>query len=232
MSVPPELLARHLRWLATHRRPLDLTRAAELGARSGRLPPRTCAITFDDGYSSLYDYAFPLLVKSGTPATVFLVAQTLIYEGKDVDWVDHGPTSPLATLNLEQVREMKEAGISFGSHSYAHKDLVEMSEDECERDLKISREILEDLLCGPIPFLAYPRGRHDERVRRSAARAGYTHCFSLPERREPTGRFAIPRVGIYRHDDGTSFRVKTSAWYLSFRMSPAYPWAKFVRGKL
>jgi peptidoglycan/xylan/chitin deacetylase (PgdA/CDA1 family) len=111
-------------------------------------------------------------------------------------------------------------------------DLVEMSDEECERDLRTSREILEDLLGRPILFLAYPMGRHDERVHRSAERAGFTHCFSLPERREPTGRLAIPRVGIYRHDDGTSFRVKTSAWYLSFRLSRAYPWAKFVRSMI
>src|SRR2546423_1141649 len=95
-----------------------------------------------------------------------------------VDWVDTPPPHPLRTLTVEQVREMQEDGIAFGSHSYAHHDLTAMEEAECARDLRASRELLEDLLKAPVRHLAYPRGRHDERVRRAALRAGFTHAYA------------------------------------------------------
>ena len=41
--------------------------------RAGQpLPDRTAAITFDDGYISIYDTAWPLLRARGWPFTVFV----------------------------------------------------------------------------------------------------------------------------------------------------------------
>lgn len=39
-----------------------------------RMPPRAVAITFDDGYRSLHDYALPILKEFGLPATVFVTS--------------------------------------------------------------------------------------------------------------------------------------------------------------
>ena len=44
-------------------------------------PPRTFAVTFDDGYASIHDYAWPILRELQIPATVFLATQYL-----DQDW--------------------------------------------------------------------------------------------------------------------------------------------------
>jgi peptidoglycan/xylan/chitin deacetylase (PgdA/CDA1 family) len=223
LSITPEAFEQHCAWLTRNRRVVGAAEAAVRLSTSDSLPRGVIAMTFDDGFKSVFEHAFPLLSTHRLPATVFLVAETLAPEALPVDWVDDPPLRPLATLSLEEVREMQEAGIRFGSHSYSHQDLTLLSESECERDLRASRELLEDQLETRVTLLAYPRGVHDEKVRRAAARAGFTHGFTLPDKQEPIGPFAIPRVGIYPGDGTRTLRGKTSTWYLRLRTSGAFP---------
>lgn len=223
LVLPPEEFAAQCAWLARRRRVIDLPEAFARADRRGRLPPGTAAVTFDDGFAALREHALPALSRHRLPATVFLVAQTLSPEGKAVDWVDTPPPWALRTLALDDVLEMQEAGVRFGSHTWAHLDMTTTDDATCERDLRDSRDLLEDLLGRPVPYLAYPRGRHSARVRRAAERAGYTFALSLPEGPEPIGRFAVPRVGVYPGNGLSGLRIKTSRAYLPVRMSRAWP---------
>ena len=224
LVVTPEAFDAHCAWLRAHRRVLPLEQAVERLDASFRLPHRDVAITFDDGFRNLVRHALPSLRRHALPSTVFVVAETLAAGGRRVDWVDTPPpTGNIETLTLDEVREMQDAGVAIGSHSYSHHVLTALGERECERDLRSSRELLEDLLGRPVPFLAYPRGFHDERVRRAAASAGFRASFTLPEHREPVGPHAVPRVGVYPGNDARSLRWKTSRAYLPLRTGRAYP---------
>ena len=231
LAVTPEDLAEHMAWLTRARRVLDLDAAIAAMDRRGRLPRGTAAVTFDDGFSGVYDHAFRLLAGLRIPATVFLVAATLEEGGKAVDWVRTPPSWPLRTLTIEEVRELRAAGIRFGSHSHAHRILTELGEEECERDLRRSREVLEDLLGEPVTTLAYPGGRHDRSVRRAARRAGFGYAFALPERREMASVMSIPRVGVYRGNGVRDVRLKSGSWYLPIRTSSAYAGVRRVLGR-
>jgi peptidoglycan/xylan/chitin deacetylase (PgdA/CDA1 family) len=217
VAVHPDALAAHCGWLASHRRVAPLDVVTRTTAGRGWSSSRLVALTFDDGFASTYEHAWPLLAKHGLPATMFLVAGTLAPEGRTVDWLDRPPSQPPATLDRDQILEMRDGGITFGSHGYSHEDMTDLSDAECLADLRRSRELLEDLLSRPVPYLAYPRGRHDERVRRTAERAGYSFAFSLPDGPEPRGRFAVPRVGIYRGNRIATLRLKTMPSYLPVR---------------
>lgn len=231
LSVSPEAFENHAAWLARARRVVGLDTALSEMSPSGRLPRRTVAVTFDDGFASVFDHAFPILSRYGMPATIFLVAGTLASGGRPIDWVDDPPSHALTTLSMDQILEMQEAGVRFGSHSFAHHDLTSLSEEECQRDLRDSRDLLEDLLGTPVRHLAYPRGLHDERVRRAAAKAGFTHGLALPESPQLIGPYSVPRVGVYPSDDGLALRVKTSRWYLPLRTSRVFPAVRrFARG--
>ena len=222
LAVSPAEFDAQCEWIASHTRVLPLEDAVSALDRAGRLPAGAAAITFDDGYAGCYGHAFPILRARRLPSTIFLVAETLTPAGRAIDWA--GVDTPATgTLSADQVREMADAGVSFGSHSFSHHDLTTLSEAECERDLRASRDVLEDVLRRPVPLLAYPGGKHNDVVRRAAARAGFTHGFTLPDRREPRGPLSIPRVGVYPGNGPLALRVKTARWYLDARANPVFP---------
>jgi len=68
----PSQLEAHLRELTVHHRVVALSEAVQ-EIRNGGLTEDSVAITFDDGNESVYTVAFPLLVKYGVPATLFVV---------------------------------------------------------------------------------------------------------------------------------------------------------------
>ena len=63
---------RQLAWVKRKYTVLMLSEALEW-MRLGTLPPRACAITFDDGLDNVRTAALPVLLERNVPATVFLV---------------------------------------------------------------------------------------------------------------------------------------------------------------
>ena len=231
LNVPPDAFTAQVEWLVEHTTVLGLHEALPLLDPSGRLPRNTSVLTFDDGFAALHTHVLPVLQRYGLPATVFLVAETLTEGGRPVDWVDTPPPWPLATLTRDQVLDMRAAGVRFESHSYAHRDLTTLGREACETDLRASRDVLEEVLGEPVRLLAYPRGRHDETVRAAAAGAGFSHGLALPERAEPVGPFAVPRVGVFPGNGLRAMRLKTRRAYLPVRHSRAFPLLKRVVGR-
>lgn len=223
LSVPPEDFERQVQWLARRRKLVPLEEAAALVGPYGGLPGGRAAITFDDGFSSVHEFAWPVLRRHGAPSTVFLVARTLTPEGLSVDWAEGPPDRELSTMSVDQVKEMQANGVSFGSHSLAHKDLIELSDEECESDLKTSRELIEDVLGREVRSLAYPRGLHNERVHRAAARAGFKYAFGTSKPPAERGPLAIPRIGVYPGNGLGGLQLKTTRLYPRLRTSSLWP---------
>lgn len=217
ISMHPDAFARHAAWLAAHRSVMPLGQAVrDLDVR-GRLPRGAVALTFDDGFASVHEHAWPHLARLRLPATVFVVTRTLSKAGQEVDWIDTPPPWETRTLTVDQVLEMQQDGVAFESHSSTHADLTRLSHAECLADLRESREQLETVLGRPVRLLAYPRGRHSPHVRDAARKAGYTHAFALPEGPEAVGPYSLPRVGVYRGNDVRNLRVKVTPGYLAVR---------------
>lgn len=222
LTVSSEQFEGYCRWLKANRQVVPLATAqANLDHRFRPRDPMT-AITFDDGWSGVYDHAWPILQTYDLPFTVFVIAETLVDPDVPREWLDNPVGAPTDMITLEQTREMFAAGVDIGSHSMRHDDLPSLGRSVCEKDLRDSKELLEDLLSAPIPTLAYPKGRHDSVVREAAKATGYSAAYSLPETREEVGQFSIPRVGIYPTNGVRALRIKTHPRYLDVRLHPVH----------
>ena len=171
----PDFLA-HLDVLTARRcRVLSLEEGLA-GLRTGSLPPDAVVLTFDDGYASVVETAWPLLQERGWTATLFVVTDSLQRELRFA-WDDHATGDPADRLRLSTGEELAKAaadGLDLGSHTCTHPLLTQVDQATLERELVTSRQVLGDLLGRPVSSIAYPAGAWDRRVRTAAGRAGYT----------------------------------------------------------
>ncbi len=77
MIVEPDTLRMHLRTLKRYFTLMPLGEWVERARNDQPLPPKACAITFDDGWLDNYEYAFPILQQEQVPATLFAVSHMI-----------------------------------------------------------------------------------------------------------------------------------------------------------
>ena len=143
-------------------RACPLEELAAYASGDGCFPARSFAVTFDDGYQSVYREALPVLQELCIPATVFLA----VGRPSPSDSATRLPVlSGRTMLNWGQIREMHRAGISFGAHTLTHPDLTRLSSTDAEAEIRDSQAMLEDALGTRVRTFAYPYGRFDSQSR-------------------------------------------------------------------
>ncbi len=159
----------------------------------GQLPRRPIILTFDDGYRSTYEIAWPLLRRFGCVATVFLVSDLI---GKTNVWDSDEVQEPL--LGAPEIAAMRAGGVAFESHGKTHAALTTLPPDRALEELTASREALARLLDAPVRVVCYPYGKQNAVVRALARRAGYEAAV-IARRRMNTPRtdpFRLTRIRV------------------------------------
>ena len=112
-SISPEDFRGHLDYLRDNDfNVIPLDRLIEGLQNKEILPDKAVAITFDDGYISIYETAFPMLQSYNFPFTLFLST---------------GPIDRQQTnyINWEQIKEMSDAGVIIANHMVEHPYMLE-----------------------------------------------------------------------------------------------------------
>lgn len=154
------------------------------------IPPRCAVITFDDGWKSQYEVAWPIMKKYGYPFTMFLytegVAGGSLGGGQAITW--------------EQLADMRDNGIDIEAHSATHQDLREghaitlagqggkktrtkltgaAYEQWLQNEVVGSKQLLEQRLGIKVNCFAVPFGNYNEHVKEMARNAGYDAMFTV-----------------------------------------------------
>src|SRR5213596_1422697 len=154
------------------------------------IPPRCAVISFDDGWKSQYEVAWPIMKKFGYPFTMFLycegVAGGSLGGGQAITW--------------EQLADMRDNGIDIEAHSATHQDLREghtvmviepggkrtkkkLTGAEYEQWLQNEvvgcKQLLEQRLGIKVNCFAVPFGNYNDHVKEVARNAGYEAMFTV-----------------------------------------------------
>jgi peptidoglycan/xylan/chitin deacetylase (PgdA/CDA1 family) len=132
-------------------------------------------LTIDGGLEDLHAELLPMLRPYELKPLLFLVVDQI---GGFNAWESTMGYRKQKLLSVEQVREMQRYGIEFGSHTCSHPWLPSLSDNDLQKEVKDSKQKLEDLLGVEVTKFAYPYGGANARVRAMVARAGYKWAFS------------------------------------------------------
>jgi peptidoglycan/xylan/chitin deacetylase (PgdA/CDA1 family) len=100
-------------------------------------------------------------------------------EDLSVGTIHDSSDEPLnCTMTWEQVQDLQEQGITFGSHTVTHPILTQIPAEAARSELIESRQRVEKELGAPCRMFAYPNGNNNEEVRECAAAAGYSIAFT------------------------------------------------------
>ncbi len=202
LSVMPESFKRQMSFLKRHN--YNVVRLEELPdlLESGKIPYKTIAITFDDGYENNYENAYPVLKEIGLPATIF-ISPGLIGRENFLTW--------------NQVVEMSESGvISIGSHTMSHAYLPDLSQQYLDREIFDSKRSIESHTRREVDSFSYPVGGFNKPIRDKVIKAGYKIAVATnPGKEYPKHDiYAMKRVRISRTSDNLFvFWIETSGFY-------------------
>jgi peptidoglycan/xylan/chitin deacetylase (PgdA/CDA1 family) len=126
---------------------------------------------------------------------------------------DAGPDPRSGPMTWEQVREMAQHNIEFGSHSVTHPVLSQLEPAQLAFELEHSKNRIEAMSDAPVKVIAYPVGGEEafnDAVRKAVRTAGYRLGVSyIPgvNRYRDWDPYALRRLHVERYVDDAYFRA-------------------------
>lgn len=205
---------------------LDMIRLHLL--RETRLPTRSVAVTFDDGFLDNFTNAFPVLKQHGFTATIFMVTDKIRENNqeKNNDGVDE------QYLSRDQLHRMADEGITIGSHSRTHRKPANIPFEQAREEIIQSRTRLEQILNRPVRWFSYPSGSFNSQLAEFLPEAGYIGAASAirDNRVKPHQLFYLPRVMVMNNTSLLRFRYFFSPLYhLIHQHKNKKRWGDFAR---
>ena len=117
----------------------------------GILPLNTIGISVDDADKSFYTTAWPKFKEKGIPVTLFINTSTIHNNSKNY-------------LSWDQIRELRDEGVTIGAHSHNHFHMPDLSEEEIKSEIEKSNKIFLSELKKIPSLFAFPYGETNEKI--------------------------------------------------------------------
>jgi len=158
MTVSPETFRRQIRFLKSTHDILTLQDAVEVLKSNSRLRRPVAVVTFDDGYRSVYEYAFRIMEEEGVVGTCFLSTSLISTD----DRFAHDKSSPVArfleVMNWAEVEDLIGRGWDMGGHTRNHRRVSDLRGSELGAEIEGPKRDLEEHVGFYAYAFAYPFG--------------------------------------------------------------------------
>jgi peptidoglycan/xylan/chitin deacetylase (PgdA/CDA1 family) len=233
-TVAPENFRDQMHFLKTH----GYTPTTFLDIIQGHRPAKPIIITFDDGYESVYQNAYHILKEFQFKVVIFLITE---YLGKMNSWDANMGGLQFSHLDEQQVVELSQYGVEFGSHGATHRAFTFLPVTEVESEMRESREVIRQITGQPVITLAYPFGMQNKKILGLAKQCGFqVGCINLWGKSGLDNSLSLKRIPVYGIDALDSFRKKLSTGFpkkleifkLRLLSWPAFltpPFQKFIK---
>ena len=101
-------------------------------------------------------------------------------------------------LSWNEIREMGQHGIQFGAHTLNHPCLTQIPIEEAEKEILLSKRIIEDRLQEKIDLFAYPYGDFDMHIKKIVSQLFIGSCSTnLGFACTKSDLYALERIDVF-----------------------------------
>lgn len=156
------------------------------------------ALTFDDGYRSVYSVAAPILKKLDFPATVYLNTAMIGDEFHRLSDVALGHYPDEEFLTWREVAELERDRWTIGSHGVDHVDLTALERAEALTQLTDSCRAIDERIGRAERGFCYTWGLFSNAIELLVAEAGYKYAVAAIHSplRKASRFFSLPRIDV------------------------------------
>lgn len=212
-SIAPDKFAEHLAHLYRHFNVVDLSDAINALRAGNRLPNKSIAITFDDGYNNILHNAHPLLQKYEFPYTVFINPQRINKDRNQLTWAE--------------VQQMAQEQVTFANHTLDHLHLLNhehsygVKESEASwlsrvvRNITQAEALIEAQLGYSLKYVAYPYGEYNTVLAQQLTEQGYVgfgqHSGAVSSQSDFSALPRFPAAGRYANINTLKVKLNSLA---------------------
>ena len=222
MTVAPDVFREQIAYVSRFHTVVPLNRALAAIRSGERLRRPMASITFDDGYRSVFQRAFPIMQSAGVSGCAFVCTDLVGTQQRFPHDEGNAVREWLQVMTWQEIHELREGGWSIGAHSASHARLSDCTAEELVHELESPLLQIRKRTGESCEILAYPfGGRHDmsSDALASARRVGYTAVFSdyggenFP--RLMTDPFQLNRIDIGGNHDRLGWKLRVHGMSLS-----------------
>jgi len=130
-----------------------------------QLPAKSIVLTFDDGYSDFYTYAFPVIKKYNLKANIMIPTGLMENSGY---------------MTWNQLKEITASGTGFVyNHTWSHANLGNASLEKIKYEIETASSQIQKYLGTNPNIFTYPYGSENQTVVNYLSQNGFVAAFSV-----------------------------------------------------